>query len=143
MYLSHLLIVAVANELATLRCVSLSVSASQERKQRGTDLIRDAVRVHFHLAAVRTGSVLQEAVSTVVHVRTSMLITSSELSASTADAVLEFSVSVLASASFASAPRHAVRNTVLPSGRFSPTVFSRLQAVFLRRSITADLDLKA
>ena len=31
-------------------------------------------------------------------------------------------------------------NTVLPSGRFSPTLFSRLQAVFLRRSITADLD---
>ena len=27
---------AVANELATLRCVSLAVSASQERKQRGT-----------------------------------------------------------------------------------------------------------
>ena len=36
MYLSRLLIVAVANELATLRCVSLAVSASQERKQRGT-----------------------------------------------------------------------------------------------------------
>ena len=34
--LSRLLVVAVANELATLRCVSLAVSASQERKQRGT-----------------------------------------------------------------------------------------------------------
>ena len=31
-YLSRLLIVAVANELATLRCVSLAVSASQGRK---------------------------------------------------------------------------------------------------------------
>ena len=60
-----------------------------------------------------------------------------ELSASTADAVLEFSVLTLL---------HLVtlfRNTVLPSGRFSPTVFSRLQAVFLRRSIAAVLDLKA
>ena len=36
MYLSLLLTVAVANELATLGCVSLAVSASQERKQRGT-----------------------------------------------------------------------------------------------------------
>ena len=66
-----------------------------------------------------------------------------ELSASTAAAVLKFSVLTLVNASFASAPRHAVRNTVLPSGRFSPTVFSRLRAVFLRRSIAADLDLKA
>ena len=32
-YLSRLLIVAVANELVTLMCVSLSVSASQGRKQ--------------------------------------------------------------------------------------------------------------
>ena len=36
MYLSLLLTVAVANELATLGCVSLAISASQERKQRGT-----------------------------------------------------------------------------------------------------------
>ena len=36
MYLSRLLIVTVANELATLRCVSLAISVSQERKQRGT-----------------------------------------------------------------------------------------------------------
>ena len=36
MYLSLLLIVTVANEPATLKRVSLSVSASQERKQRGT-----------------------------------------------------------------------------------------------------------
>ena len=46
-----------------------------------------------------------------------------ELSASTADAVLEFSVLTLL---------HLVTpfcNTVLPSGRFSPTVFSRLQDV--------------
>ena len=57
---------AVANELVTLRCVSLSVSASQGRKQRGTDLVRDTVRVHFHLAGVTTGSVSQEAVS--VHI---------------------------------------------------------------------------
>ena len=63
MYLSPLLIVAVANELATLRCVSLAVSASQERKQRGTVFVRDTVGVHFHLAGVRTGSVSQEAVS--------------------------------------------------------------------------------
>ena len=63
MYLSPLLIVAVANELATLRCVHLTVSASQERKQRGTDFVRDTVEVHFHLADVRTGSALQEAVS--------------------------------------------------------------------------------
>ena len=62
-YLSPLLIVAVANELATLRCVSLAVSASQERKQRGTVFVRDTVGVHFHLADVRTGSALQEAVS--------------------------------------------------------------------------------
>ena len=65
-YLSRLLIVAVANELVTLMCVSLSVSASQGRKQRGTDLVRDTVRVHFHLAGVTTGSVSQEAVS--VHI---------------------------------------------------------------------------
>ena len=66
MYLSRLLIVEVANELATLGCVPLAVSASQERKQRGTVFFRDTVGVHLHLAAVRTGSVLQEAVS--VHI---------------------------------------------------------------------------
>ena len=62
--LSPLLIVSVANVLATLRCVFLAVSASQERKQRGTAFVRDTVGVHFHLADVRTGSALQEAVST-------------------------------------------------------------------------------
>ena len=43
----------------------------------------------------------------IVRVRTSMLITSSELSVSTADATLQFSVPALVSASFDSALRHA------------------------------------
>ena len=72
-----------------------------------------------------------------------MLVTSFELSASTADAVLEFSVSVLASASFASAHCHDVlQHSLAFWTRFNLTVFSRLQAAFPRRSITADLDLK-
>ena len=51
-----------------------------------------------------------------------MLITSSELSV---DAVLEFSVSVLASAFFASAPRHAVLQHSLAFWTFqSDSVFS-------------------
>ena len=59
MYLSLLLIVAVANELATLRCVSPSVSASQESNMGRSS---SYCRVPFHLNGVRTGSVLQEAV---------------------------------------------------------------------------------
>ena len=53
-YLSILLIVKVANELATLRCVSLSVSVSQEKKQRGT--VSRYCRVPFHSTVVTTGS---------------------------------------------------------------------------------------
>ena len=86
---------------------------------------------YLHLAGVRTGFVLQRSCfhphprTAVVRVRTSMLITSSELSASTADAAFEFSVSVLASAFFASAPRHDVLQHSLAFWTFqSDSVFS-------------------
>ena len=106
MYLSRLLIVAVANELATLKCVSLAVSASQERKQRGTvfEILLSSFPPcwcqNWLCSAGDFPSTSQDSDRSRENV-------GAEPSASTADAVLEFSVSVLASAFFASAPRHA------------------------------------
>ena len=106
-YLSRLLIVAVANELATLRCVSLAVSASQERKQRGT--VFEILLSSFPPCWCQNWLCLCRKLfpSTSQDSGCPRENVDAELSASTADAVLEFSVSVLASAFFASAPRHA------------------------------------
>ena len=130
MYLSLLLIVAVANELATLKCVSLAVSVSQERKQHGTIFVRDIVRANSTLLVSELALFCRKLFpstpkTAIVRVRTLMLVTSFELSASTADAVLEFSVPVLASASFASAPCHDVLQHSLAFWTFqSDSVFS-------------------
>ena len=110
---------------ATLRCVSLAVSASQGRKQRGTDLIRDTVRVRFHLAGVATGSVSQEAVSVhiprtaVICVRTSMLSSLHQRPTQSWNTVFS---------RFCTSSRCSATQTCLLDV-FSPTVFSRLQAV--------------
>ena len=80
----------------------------------------------------------------VVRVRTSMLVTSFELSASTADAVLEFSLLSLASAFFASAPRHAVLQQCLAFWTFqTDSVFSSSSCFPAKINHCCDLDLKA
>ena len=58
-----------------------------------------------------------------------MLITCSELSASTADAALQFSVPVLASASFASAPGHASGQFVSVNSLGFVTLLATVQAL--------------
>mmetsp|Transcript_63188 Transcript_63188/g.167485 ORF Transcript_63188/g.167485 Transcript_63188/m.167485 type:complete len:248 (-) Transcript_63188:35-778(-) len=48
------------NDLAALRCVSLTVTARQERQQRGTIVLRNPVRIHGHVAESRADAALKE-----------------------------------------------------------------------------------
>ena len=137
MYLSLLLIVTVANELVTLRCASMSASASQERKQRGTvfEILLESISTlllselalfcrKLFPSTFQDSGCPREDVDT-------------ELSASTRTQSWN---SVFSRLSMSPLLLHLVTlfcNTVLPSGRFSPTVFSCLRAAFLQRSITA------
>ena len=79
-------------------CVPVSLRLT--RKKATWDGFRDTVGVHLHLAGVRTGSALQEAVSVHIPGHRPREDVDAELTASTADAVLEFSVLTLVNASF-------------------------------------------
>ena len=111
MYLSLLLIVTVANELVTLRCASLSASASQERKQRGTvfEILLESISTlllselalfcrKLFPSTFQDSGCPRENVDAVTSFELSAS-TADAVSASTADAVLEFSVLTLVNVS--------------------------------------------
>ena len=128
----------------TLRCASLSVSASQERKQRGAvfEILLESISTlllselalfcrKLFPSTFQDSGCPREDVDT-------------ELSASTADAVLEFSVLTLVNVSFASAPRYTVLQHSLAFWTFqSDSVFLSSSCFPAKINQCCDLDLKA